>query len=62
VTGGRTKGHNTRHNFYPSPVISEMFKSRKVGWAGHVTPMGEIRNAYKNLSEQLKVNRHVDRG
>jgi hypothetical protein len=38
-----------------------MFKSRKMGWAGHVTPMGEIRNAYKNLSEKLKVNNHVER-
>jgi hypothetical protein len=47
VTGGWRKLHNEElHNLYFLPNISRMIKSRKMGWAGHATRMGEERNAY----------------
>jgi hypothetical protein len=46
VTGGWRKLHNEElHNLYPSPRILRMIKSRKIRWAGHVSRMGEKRNA-----------------
>jgi hypothetical protein len=42
------KLHNDRlHNLYSSPNIIGMIKLRRMKWAGYVTRMGEIRNAYK---------------
>jgi hypothetical protein len=42
--------HNEElHNLYSSPNIIRMIKSRRMRWAGHVTPMGETRNAYRIL-------------
>jgi hypothetical protein len=38
-----------RHNLYSSPNIIRVIKSRRMGWAGHVARMGEMRNAYKIL-------------
>jgi hypothetical protein len=35
------------HDFYSSPNIIRMIKSRKVRWAGHVARMGEKKNAYR---------------
>jgi hypothetical protein len=50
VTGDWRKLHNEElHNLYSSPDIIRMIKSRRVGWAGHVARMGEIRNAYRIL-------------
>jgi hypothetical protein len=50
VTGGWRKLHNEElHNFYSSPSIIRMIKSRRVRWVGHVAQMGEKRNAYKIL-------------
>jgi hypothetical protein len=34
------------HNLYSSPSIIRMIKSRSMRWAGHVSRMGEKRNAY----------------
>jgi hypothetical protein len=50
VTGGWRKLHNQElHNLYSSPSIIRMIKSRRMRWAGHVTGMGEKRNAYRLL-------------
>jgi hypothetical protein len=52
VTGGWKKLHNGElHNLYPSPSIRRisMIKSRRMRLAGHVTRMGEKRNAYRIL-------------
>jgi hypothetical protein len=34
---------------YSSPNIIRMIKSRRMRWAGHVTRIGEKRNAYRIL-------------
>jgi hypothetical protein len=34
------------YNLYSSPSIFRMIKSMRMRWAGHVTRMGEKRNAY----------------
>jgi hypothetical protein len=50
VSGGWGKLHDEEiHNLYSSPGIIRMIKSRRIGWAGHVTQMGEKRNAYRTL-------------
>jgi hypothetical protein len=36
-------------NFYASPYIIRVIKSRRIRWAKHVTLMGEIRYEYKIL-------------
>jgi hypothetical protein len=42
VTGDWRKLHNRRlHNFYSSPNIVIMIKSRRVRWAGHVARKGK---------------------
>jgi hypothetical protein len=44
------KLHNEElHNLYSSPNIIRMIKSRRMRWAGHVTRMGEKRNACRIL-------------
>jgi hypothetical protein len=43
--GGWRKLYNEElHNLYSSPSIIRIIKSRRMRWAGHVTPMGEKRN------------------
>ncbi|KAJ4433070.1 hypothetical protein ANN_15327 [Periplaneta americana] len=37
------------HALYTSPDIIRNIKSRRLRWAGHVTRMGEFRNAYREL-------------
>jgi hypothetical protein len=50
ATGGWRKLHNEKlHNWYSSPSIIRMIKSRWMIWAGHVARMGEKRNAYRIL-------------
>jgi hypothetical protein len=50
VTGGWRKLHNEElHNLYSSPSIIRMVKSRRMRLAGHVSGMGEKRNAYRIL-------------
>jgi hypothetical protein len=47
VTGEWRKLHNGElHNFYSSPNIIRMIKSRRIRWAGHVARMGD---AYRIL-------------
>jgi len=48
--GGLIRLHNEEfHNLYASPNIVRVIKSRRMGWAGHVARMGEMRNSYKTL-------------
>jgi hypothetical protein len=50
VTGDWRKLHNEKlHNFYSSPNIIRMIKSRRIKWAGHIARMGQKRNAYRIL-------------
>jgi hypothetical protein len=37
------------HNFYFSPSVIKMIKSRGMRWTGHVAQMGDKRNAYEIL-------------
>jgi hypothetical protein len=42
VTGGWRKLYNAElHNFYPSPSIIGMIKSRRMKWTVHVVRMGK---------------------
>jgi hypothetical protein len=44
VTGGWRKLHNEElRDFYSSPSIIRIIKSRRTWWAGHVTRMGKKR-------------------
>jgi hypothetical protein len=50
VTGEWRKLHNKElRDLYSSPSIIRIIKSRRIIWAGHVTRMGEKRNAYRLL-------------
>jgi hypothetical protein len=62
VLGGRRKLHNKElHNLYSSPSIIRMIKSRRIGWAGHVAPMGDKRNSYRNLVRKPNGKRPLGR-
>jgi hypothetical protein len=51
VTGGWRKLHNDElRDLYSSPSLIRIIKSRRMRWAGHVTRMGEKRNAYRLLA------------
>jgi len=49
VTGEWRKVHNEDNDLYSSPNIVRGTKSRRMGWAGHVAPMGEGIGAYRIL-------------
>jgi hypothetical protein len=50
VAGGWRRLHNEElRNFYASPNIIIMIKSRRIRWSGHVARMGEMRNAYVSV-------------
>jgi hypothetical protein len=50
VSGGWKKLHNEElHNFYSSPCIIRMIKSRRMRRTGHAARMGTKRNAYRIL-------------
>jgi hypothetical protein len=50
VTGGWGRLQNEGlHNLYASPNIIREIKSRRMKWAGHVTSMEDVRNAYNIL-------------
>jgi hypothetical protein len=50
VTGEWRKLHNEElRDFYSSPSIIRIIKSRRMRWAGHVARIGEKRNAYRLL-------------
>jgi hypothetical protein len=62
VTGGWRKLHNEElHNLYSSPSIIRMIKSKRTRWAGHLTRMGEKRNAYRILVVKSEGNRPLGR-
>jgi len=42
---------------YASPDMIRVTKSRRMGWAGHVALLGEVRNAYNILVENPEENR-----
>jgi hypothetical protein len=52
-------------NFYTSPKIIRVIKSRKRRWVGHVAYMGAMRNAYRILVRKpegrrpLRRSRHI---
>jgi hypothetical protein len=49
-TSGWRKLHDEElHNFYSSPSIIRMIKSRNMRWAGHIARMRDKRNAYRIL-------------
>jgi hypothetical protein len=53
VTGGWKKVQNEElHNLYFSPSIILMNESERKKWSGHVSRMGEKRNAYRILMEK----------
>jgi hypothetical protein len=41
--------YDDEYNLYSSPNTIKIIKSRRMGWAGHVAGIREIRNAYKIL-------------
>jgi hypothetical protein len=50
VTGGWRRLHNEElHNLYASPNIIRVITSKGMRWAGHISQMGEMRNAYSIL-------------
>jgi hypothetical protein len=56
VIGGWRKLYDEElHNLYCSPNIIRMIKSRRMRWAGHVTGMGENRNAYRILVRKPEI-------
>jgi hypothetical protein len=62
VTGDGRKLHNVEfQNFYSSPNIIRMIKSRGMRWAGHVARIGERRNAYRILVGKPEGNRPLGR-
>jgi hypothetical protein len=62
VRGDWIKSHTEElHNFYSSPNIFRMIKSRMMRWVGHVARMGEMRNSYKILVRKPEVNRLLGR-
>jgi hypothetical protein len=48
------------HHLYASPNNIRLIRGRRIKWAGHVTRMGDIINAYKFWSEILKEEQGVD--
>jgi hypothetical protein len=62
VTGDWRKLHNEEfHNLYSLPDIIRVIRSRKVGWAGHIACMGEMRNEYNILVEKPEGKRPLRR-
>jgi hypothetical protein len=49
------------HNFYSSPNIIRLIKSRRMRWGGHVARMGEKKNVYRILVENLEGKRPLRR-
>jgi hypothetical protein len=49
IGGWRKLHHEELHNFYSSPNVTRMIKSRMMRWIGYVANMGEKRNAHRVL-------------
>jgi hypothetical protein len=61
VTGGWRRLHNEElHNLHVSPNNIRVIKSRRMKWTVHVARMGEIRNKYKILVENLRGTGHSE--
>jgi hypothetical protein len=59
VTGEWRKLRNEElHDLYSSPSIIRIIKARRIRWTGHVTQMGEKRNAYRLLVENQRAGCH----
>jgi len=62
VSGDRRTPHDEGlHEFYSSPNFIGVIKSRRMGWAGQVAPMGERRDAYRDLVGRSEGNRRLGR-
>jgi hypothetical protein len=62
MVGGWKELHNEElHNLNSLPNIIRMIKSRKMRLAGHITCMGEKRNAYRVLVGKPKGKRPLGR-
>jgi hypothetical protein len=60
--GGWRKLHKEELcNFYSSPSIIRLMKSRRMRWSGHVARMGEKRNAYRLLVRKPEGKRPIGR-
>jgi hypothetical protein len=60
VTGGWRKLHNVElRNFYSSPSVIRMIKTRRMRWAGHVARIWENRNAYRILVGKTEGRRPI---
>jgi hypothetical protein len=49
------------HDWYSSPSIIRIIKSRRMRWARHLARMGQKRNAYRLLVGKLKGKRPLGR-
>jgi len=62
VTGKWRRLHNEELNdFYSSPYIVRVIKSRRMRWAGHMARMGEERGVYRVLVGKPEVKRPLRR-
>jgi hypothetical protein len=62
VTGGWRKLHNDElRDFYSSPSIIRIIKSRRMRWAGHVTRMGAKKDVYGILVGKPEGKRQLGR-
>jgi hypothetical protein len=53
--------HNEElHNSHSFPNIVTIIKTRKMVWAGHITCLGEMRNAYKILVQKPEGRYHLE--
>jgi hypothetical protein len=60
--GRQRKLHSEElHNLFSFQNVITVIKSRKMIWVGYVARMGEMRNAYKILYQNLKGRRQVGR-
>jgi hypothetical protein len=61
VVGGLRRLHNEKlHNLYAAPNTLKVIKLRRMRLAGHVACIGEMRYAYKILTENLKGRDHAE--
>jgi hypothetical protein len=62
VSRDRRRSQNDElYEFYSSPNFIGVMKSRRMGWAGQVAPMGERRDAHRDLVERSEGNRRLGR-